>query len=143
MAEDSKIFVGNLAWSATSEDLKAEFSNFGTVVTATVVTDRESNRSRGFGFVEFEDRDAAQRAIAQYGMDLLGRPVTIREAVKKQNSGPRRDHGGSGSGSGSGGGGGSGRNFRGDRGRSNRDSSSDFRRGDRRREKKSWSPEEY
>jgi RNA recognition motif-containing protein len=89
------IFVGNLSFSTRDEDLRAAFSKFGQVDSAQVVMDRESGRSRGFGFVEMPDSGAAQQAIAAMnGADLQGRPLTVNEARPK----PSRGGGGGGGG---------------------------------------------
>ena len=77
----NKLFVGSLAWSATDADLQEFFAQAGTVVSAKVIVDRETNRSKGFGFVEMSTDDEAKAAIAQLdGKDLAGRPVAISEA---------------------------------------------------------------
>ena len=97
-----KLYVGNLAFATTSDDLRDAFSEFGTVSSATVITDRETGRSRGFGFVEMED-GAEQAVEAMNGKDLGGRTLNVNEAR------PREDRGGGGGGRGYGGGGGGGR----------------------------------
>ena len=78
-----KLYVGNLAWATTDEDLQNTFSEYGTVASAVVITERDSGRSRGFGFVEMED--GADEAIeALNGQDLQGRAIRVNEArVKK------------------------------------------------------------
>ncbi len=85
---DVKLYVGNLSYQATEDDLRAAFSEVGTVVSATVITDRETGQSRGFGFVELETEEAAQKAIEQLNNHpILNRPVTVAKAH------PRRDRG--------------------------------------------------
>ncbi|MBU0501630.1 MAG: RNA-binding protein [bacterium] len=74
------IFVGNLAWSVTDEDLKAKFGEFGAVLSARVVTDKFSGRSRGFGFVDMEDADADKAVAAMADQDWNGRKMTVNEA---------------------------------------------------------------
>ena len=74
------IFVGNLAWSVTDEDLKAKFSEFGAVLSARVVTDKFSGRSRGFGFVDMEDADAEKAIAATADQEWNGRKLTVNEA---------------------------------------------------------------
>jgi len=97
------IYVGNLAWSCTSEDLQQLFSSHGTVARAQVVMDRETGRSRGFGFVEMASQGEAQAAIAALnGADMNGRPLTVNEAKPRE----ARPSGGGGGGYGGGGGGG-------------------------------------
>ena len=95
------IYVGNLTWDATADDLLALFQGFGSVARAQVITDRETGRSRGFGFVEMDNDQEAQTAIEGLnGTPFRGRPLTVNEAR------PREDRGGGGGGGGYGGGGG-------------------------------------
>jgi RNA recognition motif-containing protein len=98
-----KIFVGNLSFSTTSADLEALFSEKGTCESATVVTDRETGRSRGFGFVEMSNSIEAEEAIAQLnGRDVGGRQINVSEAKAREGGGggggPRRGGGGGGGG---------------------------------------------
>ncbi len=77
----SKLFVGSLAWACTDADLEEFFKQAGNVVSAKVIVDRDTNRSKGFGFVEMSTDEEAKAAIAQLdGKDLAGRPVAISEA---------------------------------------------------------------
>lgn len=81
----SKLFVGSLAWATTDDSLKDFFSGVGTVVSATVIKDRETNRSKGFGFVEMSSDDEAKAAIDQLnGKDLDGRAVVVNEAKPRE-----------------------------------------------------------
>src|ERR1700757_2983102 len=97
------IYVGNLTWDATADDLLALFQNYGAVARAQVITDRETGRSRGFGFVEMDNDQEAQTAIENLnGTPFRGRPLTVNEAR------PREDRGGGGGGGGRGYGGGGG-----------------------------------
>src|SRR6266516_4711367 len=74
------IFVGNLAFTATEQDLRQLFEPYGAVDTIRIMTDRDTGRSRGFGFVEMPDRHAAQDAIAGlHGTPLAGRTLTVNE----------------------------------------------------------------
>lgn len=99
----NKLYVGNLSFRVTSEDLQEYFGAAGAVDSANVVFDRETGRSRGFGFVEMADEDSANNAIAQFnGQEYDGRNIVVNEAR------PRDDRGGGG-GNGGGGGGGRGR----------------------------------
>lgn len=99
-----KIYVGNLAFSVDSAALEQMFAPYGTVDSASVVTDRDSGRSRGFGFVEMASSDDAQAAIeALNGSQQGGRALTVNEAK------PREDRGGGGGGGRGGFGGGGGR----------------------------------
>jgi len=76
-----KLFVGSLAWATTDDTLKAHFDAAGTVASAKVITDRESGRSRGFGFVEFEDDAEGQKAVDTLNnSELDGRTITVSEA---------------------------------------------------------------
>ena len=96
------LYVGNLAFTTTQEDLREAFAQFGTVARAQVVSDRETGRSRGFGFVEMED--GAEEAIAKMnGASLQGRTLTVNEARPRE---ARQGGGGGGYGGGGGGRGG-------------------------------------
>ena len=102
-----KLYVGNLGYSVSSSDLEKLFSTFGTVSSAQVIEDRESGRSKGFGFVEMGSDQEAQAAIQGLnGQDNDGRPLTVNEAK------PREDRGGGGRGGRGGGYGGGGRGSR-------------------------------
>lgn len=80
----TKLFVGSLPWSVTDDQLKDFFASAGTVETANVVMDRETNRSRGFGFVEMSSEEEAQAAIKQLNnADLAGRNIIVSEARPK------------------------------------------------------------
>jgi RNA recognition motif-containing protein len=84
-----KIYVGNLPWSATNGDLEGLFAPIGAVESAQVVTDRDSGRSRGFGFVEMAQSDG-QRAIAELnGHEMDGRALRVNEAQSKSRQGGR------------------------------------------------------
>jgi RNA recognition motif-containing protein len=92
-AISTKVFVGNLSFDVTREELIEAFSAAGRVVDAKVPTDRETGRPRGFAFVEFESDEAAQRSIEQLnGRDLKGRPLRVNEAENR----PARAAGGPG-----------------------------------------------
>lgn len=81
----AKIFVGNLPWSMTSEALGELFQPHGTVVSANVITDRETGRSRGFGFVQMGSEDEARRAIkAVSGTQIDGRALTVNTAHERE-----------------------------------------------------------
>ena len=102
-----ELYVGNLTYDTTSDDLQRLFEPYGTVTSAQVISDRDTGRSKGFGFVEMANSQEAQNAIeALNGKDVDGRPLTVNEAR------PREDRGGGGGGGrgyGGGGGGGGGR----------------------------------
>jgi RNA recognition motif-containing protein len=100
------IYVGNLTWDATSDDLLALFQEHGAVARAQVITDRETGRSRGFGFVEMDNDGEAQKAIdALNGQDFRGRALTVNEARPREDRGSGGGGGGRGYGGGRGGGG--------------------------------------
>jgi cold-inducible RNA-binding protein len=110
-----KLFVGGLAWANTDESLREAFEQFGEVGEAKVIMDRDTGRSRGFGFVTFEDGAAADEAQAQMdGGNLDGRTIRVNEAQDRAGSGgggggARGGGGGGGRGGFGGGGGGGGR----------------------------------
>ncbi|HUY92647.1 MAG TPA: RNA-binding protein [Pirellulales bacterium] len=99
-----KMYVGNLAWSVTQADLESLFGEYGAVRSAEVIMDRETGRSRGFGFVEMDSQEAAQQAMqALNGKDFQGRNLTVNEARERS---PRPGGGGGRGGYGGGGRGG-------------------------------------
>lgn len=76
-----KIYVGNLGFSVNNEDLKAKFEHYGSVSSANVIMDRDSGRSKGFGFVEMNDTSDAMKAISELnGSDFQGRQMNVSEA---------------------------------------------------------------
>jgi RNA recognition motif-containing protein len=80
-----KLFVGGLPFSTTSEELEQIFAEFGTVASAKVITDRDTGRRKGFGFVEFENDDEGKKAEKEMnGKEVGGRSVTVNEARPKQ-----------------------------------------------------------
>ena len=97
-----RIFVGNLAYETTDEDLKGAFAPFGQVASAQVIMDRDSGRSKGFGFVEMANGTEAQAAITGLsGKDLKGRAMTVNEArPRTEGGGGQRGGGGFGGGRG-------------------------------------------
>jgi len=81
----SKLFIGSLAWATTDDSLKDFFSGVGTVVSANVIMDRETNRSKGFGFVEMSSEEEAKKAVEELnGKDLDGRPIVVSEARPRE-----------------------------------------------------------
>lgn len=107
-----KLYVGNLAFGVTDDELMQAFTSFGNILSARVVMDRMTGRSKGFGFVEIEDDGQADEAVNKMnGQTIGGRPVRVSEA-KPQEDRPRRPGGGGGGsrdgGGGYGGGGGRG-----------------------------------
>lgn len=93
-----RLFVGGLSWNTDEAELRRAFERFGELNDVKIVTDRETGRSRGFGFVGFSDSQAADTAIAEMdGADLDGRTIRVNEAQERQ---PRRGGGGGGGGGG-------------------------------------------
>ena len=87
------IYVGNLPWSASEQELADSFGEHGTVEKATIIVDRDSGRSKGFGFVTMNDNDEANSAIdALNGTDLDGRALKVNEARPREERAPRRDN---------------------------------------------------
>jgi cold-inducible RNA-binding protein len=83
-----KIYVGNLSFKTSSDDLQQLFAQAGTVESASVIEDRETGRSRGFGFVEMASKEEGDRAIAQFnGQEVNGRNLNVNEAKPRENSG--------------------------------------------------------
>jgi RNA recognition motif-containing protein len=112
----SKLYVGNLNYATTSSDLEQLFAAHGTVQSAEVIADRDTGRSKGFGFVQMASDEEAQAAIAALnGQDHGGRALTVNEAKPREDR-PRGGGGGGGGGRGGYGGGGGGRSGGGGRG---------------------------
>jgi RNA recognition motif-containing protein len=81
----SKLFIGSLAWATNDDSLKDFFSAAGTVVSANVIVDRETGRSKGFGFVEMSSDEEAKKAIDELnGKELDGRPIVVNEARPRE-----------------------------------------------------------
>lgn len=90
-----KIFVGGISFQADDDDLRELCEQFGEVVEVKIIMDRETGRSRGFGFVTFTDDDAAETAINELdGSDFLGRTIRVNEAQERQGGGGGRRGGG-------------------------------------------------
>ncbi|MFA6551957.1 MAG: RNA-binding protein [Candidatus Paceibacterota bacterium] len=88
-----KLYVGNLSYGTTADSLKAAFGKAGNVISANVITDKMTGRSRGFGFVEMEDADADKAVTSMNGADLDGRALTVNEARPMAERPPRREGG--------------------------------------------------
>jgi cold-inducible RNA-binding protein len=102
-----KLYVGNLSFDTTEEQLTTLFSEAGNVTSAKIITDRHTGQPRGFGFVEMETKSAGQRAISMLnGRTVDGRPLSVNEAKPQQKSGGGGFGGGGRRGGGGGGGGG-------------------------------------
>ncbi|MHC1713741.1 MAG: RNA recognition motif domain-containing protein [Solidesulfovibrio sp.] len=104
-----KLYVGNLSFSSTEDDVRDHFSTFGEVISVNLITDRETGRLRGFGFVEMDDEGASAAIAALDGKELGGRTLKVNEAQDKPRSGGGGGGGRRGGGGGYGGGGGGGR----------------------------------
>ncbi|HVX47750.1 MAG TPA: RNA-binding protein [Candidatus Saccharimonadales bacterium] len=82
----TKLFIGSLAWATDDDSLKQFFESAGTVVSANVIKDRESGRSRGFGFVEMSSEEEAKKAVDELnGKELDGRPIVVNEAKPRED----------------------------------------------------------
>jgi len=104
-----KLYVGNLSFQTSSEDLQQLFAQAGTVESASVVEDRETGRSRGFGFVEMSSTEEGNAAIQKFnGQEMGGRALNVNEAKPREDRGGRGGGGGGGRGGFGGGGGGRG-----------------------------------
>lgn len=125
------IYVGNLSWTMTEDDLRSLFEQYGTVSSVKIVKDRETGRSRGFGFVDMTDDNEGQAALTNlYDSEVMGRKIIVNESQTKPNAGgggggggykKRSFGGGGGYRKGGGGGGGGGYNRGGGGGGYNRD----------------------
>ncbi len=94
-----KLYVGNLSFQSSNEDLQEMFAAAGTVVSASIVTDRETGRSKGFGFVEMSSKTEGEAAINQFnGKEFNGRNITVNEARPKEERTGGGSRGGSGGG---------------------------------------------
>ena len=94
-----KVFVGNLSFQTSESDIRSKFEQFGPVESVAIITDRETGRSKGFGFVEMSTEDADKAIAALSGTELGGRNLTVNEAkpmVKKSFGGDRGSRGGGG-----------------------------------------------
>ncbi len=106
-----KLYVGNLSFNTTAQDLQELFGSVGTVESANVIDDRETGRSRGFGFVEMSSKEEGETAIEQFnGKEVDGREIKVNEAKPQENRGGGRGGFGGGRGGNRGGGGGYGGN---------------------------------
>lgn len=113
----TKLYVGNMSFKTTEDELREAFSQFGTLTDVYIAMDRMSGRPRGFAFVTFSTEDEAKQAAEKMnGVDLGGRALTVNEARPKEEGAPR-NFGGGGRRFGGGGGGGRGRGFGGGRDR--------------------------
>ena len=85
-----KLYVGNLSFSVQSNDLNEFFEQFGAVTSAKVISDRETGRSKGFGFVEMDNENEGRNAIEQgNGQEFQGRSIKVTEALPQESKGPR------------------------------------------------------
>lgn len=87
---NKKIFIGNLDFDLKTEDLEKMFSEFGDIEDAVVITDRNTNRSKGFGFVTFADEESVKKAVSEMnGKEIEGRKLTVNEAEEKERNDSR------------------------------------------------------
>lgn len=114
----NQLFVGNLAFSTTKEDLEAAFAVYGPVVEVKIPLDRDTGRVRGFAFVTFENQQSAEKALAMDGQELNGRPIRVNVAQEKKTGGASSGGRSGGAGGGRSGGGAGGRSGGGQGGRS-------------------------
>jgi cold-inducible RNA-binding protein len=91
---ENKLYVGNLPYAATEDDLKEHFSKAGNVTSVALIKDRATGRAKGFGFVEMSSADEAQKAISMFhGQDFMGRTITVNVARPREER-PQRSGGG-------------------------------------------------
>jgi RNA recognition motif-containing protein len=84
----TNLYVGNISYETTEDDLRSAFTSFGAIERVNIVTDRDTGRPRGFAFVEMAEQDAAEKAIAELnGSELQGRAITVNEARPKPTHG--------------------------------------------------------
>lgn len=88
--EKNKLFVGSLPWSINGDSLRELFAQYGEITEAIVITDRQTGRSKGFGFVTFANEESAQKALEMSGKEVEGRPIVVNIAK------PREERGGGG-----------------------------------------------
>jgi RNA recognition motif-containing protein len=87
----TNLYVGNLPYQLTTDELSDHFAQVGTVANCTIITDRNTGRSKGFGFVEMSTDEEAKKAIEELnGKDFKGRPLRINEARPREERGPRQ-----------------------------------------------------
>ena len=92
-----KLYVGNISWDTSEQDLEDLFGEVGTVQSANIITDRDTGRSRGFGFVELSSQEEGQKAIEQFdGSEVDGRNLKVNEAKPRENRGGGGGYGGGG-----------------------------------------------
>lgn len=83
---DNKLYVGNLPYAATEEEVRSHFSQAGTVTSVALITDRATGRAKGFGFVEMASAEEAQKAISMFhGQDFMGRALTVNVARPRED----------------------------------------------------------
>lgn len=93
--DKNKLFVGSLPWSVTNDSLKALFEQYGEITEAVVINDRDTGRSKGFGFVTFAKEEDAQKALEMNGKEVEGRTIVVNAAKPRENrtgGGFRRDN---------------------------------------------------
>lgn len=88
--DKNKLFVGSLPWAINNDSLRELFAQYGEITEAVVITDRESGRSKGFGFVTFMNEEDAQKALEMDGKEVEGRTIVVNVAKPKENNNRRR-----------------------------------------------------
>ena len=88
--DKNKLFIGSLPWSINNDSLKELFAQYGEITEAIVITDRDSGRSKGFGFVTFTNEADAQKALEMDGREVEGRTIVVNVAKPREDRGPRR-----------------------------------------------------
>ncbi|MDO8497284.1 MAG: RNA-binding protein [bacterium] len=82
--DKNKLFVGSLPWSITNDTLRDLFAEFGEITEAIVITDRDTGRSKGFGFVTFTNEEDTKKALVMHGKDIEGRPIVVNVARPRE-----------------------------------------------------------
>lgn len=91
--DKNKLFIGSLPWSLTSDGLKEIFSQYGEITDAVVISDRDTGRSKGFGFITFASEESAQKALEMDGKEVEGRTIVVNIAKPREDRGGfRRDN---------------------------------------------------
>jgi RNA recognition motif-containing protein len=94
MTDNNKLFVGSLPWAINNDSLRDLFTEFGEIEEAIIITDRDSGRSKGFGFVRFKNAEDAQKALSMNGKDIEGRTIVVNIAKPREPRDNNRGGGG-------------------------------------------------
>ena len=90
MSQKNKLYIGNLPFSANDSELREVFSSYGEIEDSVVITDRQTGRSKGFGFITFSKEEDAEKALEQNGKDMGGRTLRVNVAMERPPRGDRR-----------------------------------------------------